>query len=471
MTHYALLIDGQLHPGKQDDEVLDPATEQVVGYAARASQAQVDTAVNSAHNAFTDWAANPQARRTALALAASVLRENSQSLAELISREQGRPLRFTLGEVAGAAATFDYYAHFEAPGVEILRDDEQRRASIERRPLGVVAAITPWNVPIILLVLKLAPALHAGNTVVAKPSEHTPLSTLLLGQLLKDVFPAGVLNIVAGDGEVGEQLSSHPLVRHITFTGSVATGKRLYAGAASDLKRLTLELGGNDAALVLEDADIPAIAEALFWGAFWNSGQVCFAIKRLYVHESLFQPLIDALVARAEKTRLGHGLDAQTELGPLTNRQQLERVKALVADARKHGAVIHSGGEQPEGPGYFFAPTIVSGIGAGVALVDEEQFGPVLPVIPFSDVEDAIRQANASPYGLGASVWTRDIARGEAIARRLDAGLAWVNQHLEVQPGAPKGGYKWSGLGYEGGLRGYEAFSDLQVLNVARPAL
>ncbi|HEY0285549.1 MAG TPA: aldehyde dehydrogenase family protein [Pseudomonas sp.] len=469
MTRYALLIDGQLQPGEQADAVLDPATEQTVGYAARASHAQVDEAVAAAHKAFAGWAADPQARRSALAQAAAVLRENTQQIAELISREQGRPLRFALGEVAGAAATFDHYAAFQAPPAEVLRDDEQRLVRIERRPFGVVAAITPWNVPIILLVLKLAPALHAGNTLVAKPSEHTPLSTLLLGQLLKDVFPAGVLNIIAGDGSVGEQLSKHPEVRHITFTGSVATGKRLYAGAADDLKRLTLELGGNDAALVLEDADIPAIAEALFWGAFWNSGQVCFAIKRLYVHEDLFASLIAALVARAEKTRLGNGLDPLTELGPLTNRQQLERVKALVADARTHGAIIHTGGHQPEGPGYFFEPTIVSGIGAGVALVDEEQFGPVLPVIAFRDVEDAIRQANASPFGLGASVWTRDIARGEAIARRLDAGLAWVNQHLEVQPGAPKGGHKSSGLGYEGGLRGYEAFSELQVINIARP--
>ena len=468
MTHYALLIDGQLHTTEHLDEVLDPATEQVVGHAPRASEAQVDAAVEAAQRAFAGWAADPQARRQALGLAAAVLRENTQQIAELISLEQGRPLRFTLGEVAGAAATFDHYAGFEAPPADVLRDDDQRLVRLERRPLGVVAAITPWNVPIILLVLKLAPALHAGNTLVAKPSEHTPLSTVLLGHLLKDVFPAGVLNIVAGDGAIGEHLSRHPQVRHITFTGSVSTGKHLYAGASADLKRLTLELGGNDAALVLADADIPAIAESLFWGAFWNSGQVCFAIKRLYVHKSLFEPLIAALVARAERTRLGSGLDPDTELGPLTNRQQLERVKALVADARTHGAVVHTGGTQPDGPGYFFAPTIVSGIGAGIALVDEEQFGPVLPVIAFDDVEDAIRQANASPFGLGASVWTRDVAQGEAIARRLDAGLAWVNQHLDVHPGAPKGGYKWSGLGYEGGLRGYDAFSDLQVINIAR---
>lgn len=330
MTQYNLLIDGQLQPAEHFDEVLDPATEQTVGYAARASSTQVDQAVAAAQKAFAEWATHLHVRRTALAKAAAVIRENTQQIAELITREQGRPLHFTLGEVAGAAATFEHYANFEGPATEVLRDDEQRSVRVERRPLGVIAAITPWNVPIILLVLKLAPALHAGNTLVAKPSEHTPLSTLLLGHLLKDVFPAGVLNVIAGDGTVGEQLSRHPQVRHITFTGSVATGKHLYAGAADDLKRLTLELGGNDAALVLEDADPQAIAEGLFWGAFWNSGQVCFAIKRLYVHESLFEAVIAALVARAEKTRLGSGLDPRTELGPLTNRQQLERVKALV---------------------------------------------------------------------------------------------------------------------------------------------
>src|SRR5471030_141935 len=468
MTHYALLIDGTLHDSQHHDEVLDPATELPIGQAPRASDAQVDQAVTAAHRAWPTCAADLPARKQALGEAARILKENQQAIAELISLEQGRPLHFTQGEVAGTIATFAHYAAFDAPEAQVLRDADQRRVKVERRPLGVVAAITPWNVPIILLVHKLAPALHAGNAVVVKPSEHTPLSTLLLGQLLKDVFPAGVLNIIAGDGQVGERLSRHPLVRHITFTGSVATGKRLYAGAADDLKRLTLELGGNDAALVLDDADPEAIAEALFWGAFWNTGQVCFAIKRLYVHESLFERTLAALVARAQRTRIGHGLEQGTELGPLTTRQQLERVEALVADAVANGATLHSGGHRLAGPGFFYAPTFVTGVGAGVALVDEEQFGPVLPLIPFNDDDQAVALANSSPYGLGASVWTADTTRGEALARRLDVGLAWVNQHLDIQPGAPKGGYKWSGLGYEGGWQGYEAFTQLQVVNTRR---
>ncbi len=468
MSRHELLIDGRPQAATHYDKVIDPANEELVGEAARATPDQVDQAVEAARRAFPAWAADLDARRQRLAHAAGRVRENAQALAELITREQGRPLRSTLEEVAGVAATFEHHAHLDLPTDTSLRDDGERLVRISRRPLGVVAAITPWNVPLILLVLKIAPALHAGNTVVAKPSEHTPLSTLLLAHLLADVFPAGVLNVVAGAGEVGEHLVRHPGVRHVTFTGSVATGKHLYARAADDLKRLTLELGGNDAALVLDDADLDAIVEPLFWGAFWNSGQVCFAIKRLYVHEHLFEPLLAALAERAQRTRLGHGLDPQTELGPLTNAQQLERVIALVEDARARGARIHSGGAPADGPGYFYPPTLVSGIDAGVALVDEEQFGPVLPVIPFRDVEDAIAQANASSYGLGASVWTRDLARGEAIAARLEAGLAWVNQHGHIQPGAPKGGHKSSGLGYEGGQRGYDAFSELQVLNISR---
>ena len=468
MSRHELLIDGRLQAAAHYDRVIDPASEEPVGEAARASAEQVDQAVEAAQRAFPAWAATPDLRRQSLARAAEVVRENARALAELITREQGRPLRSTLEEVAGVAATFEHHAHLDLPADTSLRDDGERLVKISRRPLGVVAAITPWNVPLILLVLKIAPALHAGNSVVAKPSEHTPLSTLLLARLLADVFPAGVLNVISGAGDVGEHLVRHPGVRHVTFTGSVATGKRLYARAADDLKRLTLELGGNDAALVLEDADLDAIVEPLFWGAFWNSGQVCFAIKRLYVQESLFEPLLAALAERAQRTRLGHGLDPDTELGPLTKVQQLERVIALVEDARVRGARIHSGGVQPDGPGYFYPPTLVSGIGAGVALVDEEQFGPVLPVIAFRDVEEAIAQANANPYGLGASVWTRDLAHGEAIAARLEAGLAWVNQHGHIQPGAPKGGHKWSGLGYEGGQRGYEAFSELQVLNISR---
>ncbi|CAB3961499.1 betaine-aldehyde dehydrogenase [Burkholderia aenigmatica] len=468
MSIHPLWIDGVAQAGDASDPVIDPATEAVVGYAARASDAQVDSAVDAARRAFPAWAADPAARRDALRTAAAALREHADEVATLITREQGRPLRFAHAEVAGAIAVLEHHAAFDAPPPQSLRDDDTRFARVERRPLGVVAAIAPWNVPVVLLLLKVAPALHAGNTVVAKPSEHTPLSTLRVASILGPAFPPGVLNVIAGPGSTGARLAAHPQVRLVTFTGSVATGKRLYASGADDVKRLTLELGGNDAAIVLDDADPQAIAEPLFWGAFWNSGQVCFAIKRLYVHERVFEPLLAALVARAQRTVVGPGLEPASELGPLTTREQFDRVQALVDHARARGARIHAGGVPLERAGFFYPPTLVTHVGIGDALVDEEQFGPVLPLIPFHDPEDAIAAANASRYGLGASVWSRSVDRALAVARRLEAGLVWVNQHGEILPGAPKGGHKWSGLGYEGGARGYDQFSELQVVNVAR---
>ena len=467
MSEYSLYIDGALVSSDHYFDVINPATEEIIAKAPYATSAQVDASVQAAHKAFPNWAKDESLRSAALKLAAEAIRRHSQDIAKLITLEQGRPIHFAIGEVAGAAATLEHYADFDLPPLLPLRADNEKFIAIERRPLGVVAAITPWNVPIILLILKIAPALKAGNTVVIKPSEFTPLSTLLLGELLHGIFPAGVLNIISGPGEVGARLSQHSLVKKITFTGSVATGKKLYAGAASDIKRLTLELGGNDAAIVLDDADPKAIAEKIFWGAFWNSGQICFAIKRVYVHESIFQQLLDALVERTKAAKMGNGLEDGVELGPITNAIQFEKVKYFVADALKHGAKIHAGGEALTGPGYFYPPTIVTGVGEGVALVDEEQFGPVLPIIPFADERDAIRQANTSPFGLGASVWTADTKRGLAVVRQLDVGLAWVNQHGDIHPGAPKGGFKWSGLGYEGGLRGYEEFSELQVVNAS----
>ena len=464
-----LYFDGATHGAPLADEVINPATGAVIAAAPRATPDQVNAAVEAAHRARVAWAADEKLRKATLATAADALEQRVADVARLITLEQGRPLKFALGEVGGAVATLRHYSTLSATPADLtLRDDEQRLVRIERHPYGVVAAITPWNVPIILLVLKLAPALLAGNTVVAKPSEFTPLSTLLLGEIIGPAFPTGVLNIIAGPGATGQQLVEHPLVRKITFTGSVATGRRIYSGAAADFKRLTLELGGNDPALVLDDADLPAIAEKIFWGAFWNTGQICFAIKRLYVPDKSHDRLIELLAARARRTVVGDGLDERTELGPLTTAPQFERVRQLVEDAKRHGAVIHAGGEPLPGPGHFYPPTIVSGVGRGVALVDEEQFGPVLPVVPYADLNDAIGQINDNPYGLGASVWTANPGRGHEIVRRIDAGLGWVNDHLDIHPGAPKGGHRWSGLGYESGAQGLDDFSQLQTVNVAR---
>ena len=379
----------------------------------------------------------------------------------------GKPLAQAHAEVQGAARVFQLYADQPIPR-DVLREDEKCRVTLVRRPLGVTAAITPWNYPVYTLVVKIAPAFLVGNTVVAKPSPFTPLSSLAMGAALAEVVPAGTLNVLGGGDEVGAWMTAHPAVRRISFTGSVPTGKKIMHAAADDLKRVTLELGGNDPAIVLPDVDPAAVAPKLFWGAFTNSGQVCVAIKRLYVHEDVYRPILGALADCARQVKMGSGLEPDTQLGPINNRPQFERVQALVEDARRHGGTVVVGGEPLPRPGYFYPPTLVTGVGEGVRLVDEEQFGTALPVIPYRDVDDALAQANRTHYGLGGSVWTRDVRRGEEIAERLECGTAWVNQHMQLGPTIPFGGMKWSGVGRENGHWGLDEFCELQVVNTAR---
>jgi acyl-CoA reductase-like NAD-dependent aldehyde dehydrogenase len=315
---------------------------------------------------------------------------------------------------------------------------------------------------------KIAPALLAGNTIVLKPSPFTPLSTLKLGEIIRDALPPGVVNIVSGNDQLGAWITGHPAVRKISFTGSVATGKKVAAAVAPDLKRVTLELGGNDAAIVLDDASPKKVAEKLFWGAFTNSGQVCSAIKRLYVHESIYQPVLDELAAVAKSVKVGDGMQQDTQLGPLNNKMQFDRVNELLEDAKKHGARCVTGGAAPGGGGYFIAPTLVTGIAEGTRLVDEEQFGPALPVLPYRDVEDAVQRANRTMYGLSGSVWSSNPERAAELAGQLDCGTAWVNQHLAIVPNAPFGGAKWSGIGVENGPWGLLGFTELQTVNISK---
>jgi acyl-CoA reductase-like NAD-dependent aldehyde dehydrogenase len=303
---------------------------------------------------------------------------------------------------------------------------------------------------------------------VLKPSPFTPLSSLRLGEILRDVLPPGVFNVVSGGDELGAWVTSHPAVRKISFTGSIETGKKIALAAAPDLKRMTLELGGNDAAIVLPDVDPKAVADKLFWGAFENSGQICSAIKRLYVHESIYRPLVQELAERAKAVKLGDGLEPDVQLGPVNNQPQFRRVIELVDEARAAGGKVHAGGTPFEGGGYFYPPTLVTDVAEGVRLVDEEQFGPALPVISYRDVDDAIERANATHYGLSGSVWTRDAARGAELAARLECGTAWVNQHLAILPFTPFGGAKWSGIGVENGQWGLLGFTEIQVMNVAK---
>jgi acyl-CoA reductase-like NAD-dependent aldehyde dehydrogenase len=365
--------------------------------------------------------------------------------------------------VLGAAIWFRYFADLELPR-EVIQDDDAAFAEVIRRPLGVVAAITPWNFPLILASWKIAPALLAGNTMVLKPSPYTPLTTLRLGELLRDVLPAGVFNVVSGGDELGAWMTSHPVPRKISFTGSVATGKLVASSAAPDLKRVTLELGGSDPAIVLDDVEPSDIADKLFWGAFSNNGQICSAIKRVYVPEARYAEYVDALAECARGVVVGDGMEEGTQLGPINNKPQFDRVTELVGDALAGGARAVTGGKPMDRPGYFFEPTILADISDGARIVDEEQFGPALPIIGYRDLADAVERANATHFGLSGSVWTSDPDRGAEVAGQLECGTAWVNAHLALAPHQPFGGAKWSGIGVENGPWGLLGFTELQVL-------
>ena len=464
---HVMTINGAPAAAEATFGVINPATGDVFDQAPECTREQLDAAMQAAATAFRTWRGAAAARRALLGACADAVKAHADELARVLTQEQGKPLAKAAAEIAGAAKWFTYTARLEIP-VEVALDNDRVRVEVRRRPYGVVAAITPWNYPVSLAVWKIAPALLAGNTIVLKPSPFTPLATLRLGEILRDVLPSGVLNVVSGGDALGAWMTSHPAVRKISFTGSVATGKLVAAAAAPDLKRVTLELGGNDPAIVLPDVDVARTAKRLFWGAFENCGQVCSAIKRVYVPESLYESMVAQLADMARGVKVGNGLDEDSQLGPINNRPQFERVQELVEDARQAGARLVTGGQCLGEGGYFYAPTIVADLQDGVRLVDEEQFGPVLPVVPYTELDDAIERANATHFGLSGSVWSSDTARAEEVARRLECGTAWVNQHLNVLPHAPFGGAKWSGIGVENGPWGLLGFTEIQTVNVAK---
>ena len=454
-----MTIDGKPVSGPGTFEVLDPATEQVVGLAPRCSEDQLGEALRSAQNALPGWAADSGARRAALRETAKVVRASAAELGPLFTREQGRPV----GEIALSADWLDYYAGLELP-VVVVHDDARRRVEVTRRPVGPVAAITPWNAPVLLAMWKVAAALSAGTTMVLKPSPFTPLTTLALASRMANALPAGVLNVISGEEPLGHWMVTHPVPRKVSFTGSVGVGTAVAVAAAGDLKRVTLELGGNDAALVLDDADPDSVAAQIWSSAFANSGQICEATKRVFVPRRLQSALVDALADRARSAKLGHGLEEGVELGPLTTEAQRDRIVALVEDAVTHGARVVTGGRCRPGPGYFYEPTIVTQAAPGQRLVDEEQFGPALPVIGYDDLEEAVHAVNATPYGLGSSVWGTDTSRARAVADRLQVGMVKINGFGGVPgPDAPFAGIKHSGVGVENGPWGLLEYTDVHV--------
>lgn len=466
MSEYRLLIGGEQVEGELTLPVVNPATGEVFAEAPRASRSQLDRAVAAANAAFPAWAATPIAERRAfLVKIADVVGAHAEALAPILVREHGMPLANARIEIMVFGLKLRAFAEAPVPDRDI-DVGPGRRVRLTYRPLGVVAAIVPWNLPLILLATKLGPALLMGDTVVVKPAPTTPLTTLKLGELIAGVVPPGVVNVIADANDLGEALTRHPGVRMITFTGSTATGRKVAAAGAETLKRYTLELGGNDPAIVLDDADPAKVAAILFEGAFQNTGQACIAVKRVYAQAGIYDALCEALGVLARAAKVGDGFSEGVQYGPMQNKAQFDRVSALIAEASGQG-VVAARGEAPAGGGYFIAPTIVRDIAEGARLVDEEQFGPVLPILRFEDVEDAVARANATPYGLAASVFSADEARAIEIAGRIEAGTVTVNKLIEFHPLIPFGGAKASGVGVENCEQGLAEFGQVQVLDVA----
>ena len=448
-------------------EILNPATGEVVGHAPEGTVEDLNTAVETAVKAQKEFAKlSDEERCELLTKAAAAVDANAEALVELLSREQGKPLngpnaRFEVGACSG---WLNATTSFEHPNYTAVDDDIT--ATVNYRPLGVVGAIGPWNWPMMITIWQVAPALRMGNTVVVKPSEYTPLSVLALVEVLNSVLPQDVLTAVAGDREVGARLSCHPDIDKLMFTGSTATGQAIIRSSADTVKRLTLELGGNDAGIVLPDVDPRAVAEGLFWGAFINTGQTCAALKRLYVHTDVYDAVCAALVDVAKAMPMGRGLDEQNVLGPLQNRAQYDVVARLVQAARDAGATVLLGADpDPDAPGHFYPTTLVGDVDNDNPLVAEEQFGPALPIIRYEDVDEAVSMANALDVGLGASVWSSDRDAARAVAARIEAGTVWINSHGGVHPMIPFGGVKKSGYGLEFGVEGLKAVAVPQVIN------
>lgn len=468
MESYEVLLASTAGGTNETRTMLDPATGGVVGEAPIHTVEDLDRAVAAAVAAQPAWAAlGHEARSAALLRAADAVERSAEELARLLSREQGKPLnglnaRFEVGAcVAWLRATATTILE-----PETVVDDGETRAELHYKPIGVVGAIGPWNWPMMITVWQIAPALRMGNSVVVKPSEYTPLSVLALAKVINEELPEGLLTVISGGREVGERLAGHPAVGKIMFTGSTATGKAIIKSSADTVKRLTLELGGNDAGIVLPDADPKAIAEGLFWGAFINTGQTCAALKRLYVHEDIYDAVCEELGAVAAAAPMGNGLDESSVLGPLQNKQQFDIVNRLVESAKGAGARILTGGNPPqEQPGYFYPTTLVADIDNDNPLVAEEQFGPALPIIRYSTVDEAVAMANGLDVGLGASVWSSDQKAAREVAARIQAGTVWINKHGAVDPRVPFGGAKQSGYGLEFGIEGLKALGVPQIIS------
>ncbi len=465
-SNYTMTIDGRAATADNTIDAFNPATEEVIASAPDASRDQLNEAVSAAKRAFPAWSARPVEERQAMVSAiGDRIAEYAEEFKRLLIREQGKARAGAEWEIGGSIIWCHEIAKQRLDS-EVVEKSEGRHVEVRRTPVGVVGAITPWNFPVLLAIWKIAPALLAGNTMVLKPSPYTPLCTLKLGEILRDVLPAGVLNVVSGGNELGAWMTGHPDIRKISFTGSTATGRKIMESSAGNLKRITLELGGNDPAIVMPDVDVEAVAKELFWASFQNSAQFCVAAKRIYVHRDIYDQLSEALVAYARTVKVGDGSEQGTDLGPIQNKMQFEKLKDLLSDARKQGQKFLLGGDIPEGKGYFVPITLIDNPPDDSRVVVEEAFGPVLPLLKFDDVEDVIRRANDSEYGLAGSVWSKDVAAARKIAERMETGTVWINEIHSFSPHIAFGGHKQSGIGIENALDGLSEYTNSQTIVV-----
>lgn len=465
---FAMTINGLPISTKSKLPVINPANEECIAYVPIATKSDLNDAVKAARESFPKWAALSQDERQAkLEVFADVISQNREEIAKLFTLEMGRPYNLALAEIDGAVTTCIALSK-ERLTREILEEKEDHYVEKYYSPLGVAGLIIPWNFPVSIAIRKITSALHTGNTVVVKPSPYTPLTMLRIGEIARDIFPQGVLNVVTGENELGQWMTEHPSINKISFTGSTVTGKKVMEGAAHNLKRITLELGGNDAAIVMEDADPKKFAEPVFWAAFRNTAQVCIATKRLYVHENIYDDFLAELVAFSKKVKIGDGFDPESQLGPIQNKMQFEKVKNLIQVTKNSGANIVLGGEIEGRPGYFVPITIVDNPPEDSAVVVQEAFGPVLPVLKYSDYDEVIERANNTEYGLGGSVWGKDLNKAKSIADRLDTGTVWINEAHVINPHIPFGGHKESGIGVENGVEGLKEYTNSKTIMIRK---
>jgi acyl-CoA reductase-like NAD-dependent aldehyde dehydrogenase len=449
---------------------LNPSTLEVIGKVINTSKEEINATINKAKIAQKLWSARPDSERKEILLkVAEALQQNAQQLAEWITREQGKPL-------SGPGSNFEMQAcvgwtqvpaSLDVPE-EIVFEDETRKDVLYRKPIGVVAAIAPWNWPLMIAIWQIIPSLRMGNTVILKPSEYTTFSTLEMIKVINSVLPEDVLQVVTGRGEVGSYLTAHPEIGKIMFTGSIATGKKVIEASSKNMARLTLECGGNDAGIILPGLDLTKHIENIFWGAFLNMGQTCACLKRLYVHEDDYEKIAKVLADYSSNIPMGDGANEANVLGPIQNKMQFDKIQDLIADSENIGADFLFTGQKPDSEGYFIPVTLIGNVDNGNRIVDEEQFGPVLPIIKYKTIEEAIAKANDSENGLGASVWSDNVTEAEKVAGQLEAGTVWINQHGAINPFVPFGGAKQSGYGVEFGIEGLKAVTVPKVISIKK---